>query len=75
MVEEVVEEDVGVSPSDDDVPGNVQFFRKHVLPYCIGFEQQTYGTLRGLALAGAVIHGKYFFLGDVLQAFGESVQR
>ena len=59
----------------DDVFGNVQFLRKHALPHCVGREQEAYDTLRGLTLPSTVIHGKCFSLGDVQQAFGDTVQR
>ena len=75
--EEVVADEASdLSVGDDGVVviGNVQFLRKHVVPRCVGNEQQCYDVLRGLALSGTVIHGKCFSLVDIQQAFGDTVQ-
>ena len=64
-----------VSSDGDYVIGNLQFLRKHVLPHCVGREQEAYDTLRGLILSGAAIHSKRFSLGDVQQAFCDTALR
>ena len=62
------EEDPGAAV-DDEVMGNVEFLRAHVLPKTVGREQLFFDHLQAFAVSGMVIHDRLFSLSDVHQAF------